>query len=197
MDRELACTINRLGAGVIDRATELVCDVPFLVALWVGLLLLAWTFDRRRAGRITLAVVVALGIHTIVSELVLKHALLAFVDQRVRPWMAHPEEIVPVGYRFEDSSFPSSHAASTAAILAVLVWHYPRTWWLAVGFAVVMAFSRVHNGMHYPTDVGAGTLLGLAYGAVTIWWIERRQRSAPRAAEPSAPSTAVEDPPEV
>ncbi|MBX7191820.1 MAG: phosphatase PAP2 family protein [Sandaracinaceae bacterium] len=178
MDRELAVAINQLGAGTIDRVTELVCDVPFLVVLWLGVVVLAWIFDRRRARRVTLAVLAALTIHAIVTELLLKHALLAFFDQRVRPWMAHPDAIVPIGHRFEDSSFPSSHAATTAALVAVLVWHYPRSWPLGVAFALFMAFARVHNGMHYPTDVGVGTLLGLAYGALTVWIIGRFDRGA-------------------
>ncbi len=193
MDRDLALAINRFGAGTIDRVTELVCAVPFLVGLWLGVLALAWIFDRGRARRVTLAVLAALVIHAVVTELLLKHAMLAFFDRRLRPWIAHPEAIVPVGYRFEDSSFPSSHAATTAALVAVLVWHYPRTWWLGVSFAIFMAFSRVHNGMHYPTDVGVGTLLGLAYGALTVWAIDRWYgRAAPVAADeaqaPSEPS---------
>ncbi len=192
MDRDLAVMINGLGAGTIDRVTEFVCDVPCLVALWVGVLALAWMFDRRRARRVTLAVFAALAIHTVVTELFLKHALVAVFDLRLRPWVAHPDAIVPIGYRFEDSSFPSSHAATTAALALVLAWHYPRAWPLAVGFAVLMAFSRVHNGMHYPTDVGVGTLLGLVYGAITVWAINRWYRGdetkdAATANEASAP----------
>jgi undecaprenyl-diphosphatase len=190
MDRELAVMINSLGAGTIDRVTEIVCDVPFLVALWLGVLALAWTLDRGRARRVTLAVLAALAIHTVVTELLLKHALLVFFDLRLRPWVAHPDAIVPIGYRFEDSSFPSSHAATTAALALVLAWHYPRAWPLAVAFAVFMAFSRVHNGMHYPTDVGVGTLLGLAYGVITVWAINRWYRAdeAKAAGEATAPS---------
>jgi undecaprenyl-diphosphatase len=195
MDRELASAVNRLGAGTIDRATELVCDVPFLIALWLGAIVLAWVFDRPRARRVTLAVLLALAIHAVVTELMLKHALLVFFDPRVRPWLAYPGEIAPIGHRFEDSSFPSSHAATTAAIVAVLVWHYPRRWWLGVGFALVMAFSRVHNGMHYPTDVLAGTLLGLLYGVLTVWALERSSAKAAPALAPAVPPTAPPDDP--
>ena len=85
MDRELAVTINRLGAGTIDRVTEIVCDVPFLVALWLGIVGLAWLLDRRRARRVTAAVFAALAIHAVVTELLLKHALLVFFDQHLRP----------------------------------------------------------------------------------------------------------------
>jgi len=188
MDRELALAINRFGAGRFDRARGLGCEVPFLVGLWLGVLALAWMLDRGRARRVTLAVLAALVIHAVVTELLLKHALLAFFDRRLRPWIAHPEAIVPIGYRFEDSSFPSSHAATTAALVAVLVWHYPRTWWLGASFAILMAFSRVHNGMHYPTDVGVGTLLGLAYGALTVWAIDRWYARA----EPTGAAATVE-----
>ena len=168
MDFELALLVNRLGRGVIDPLTELVCEVPLLVIVWLALVLLALRFDREEGRRVGAAVLVAVALHFLISEALLKHLLLAELPMRVRPYLAHPGEIVPVGHLFTDSSFPSSHAASTAAILTVLVHRYRRFTAPGVAFALIMCLSRVHNGMHYPTDVLTGTLLGLGYGAAAI-----------------------------
>lgn len=57
-------------------------------------------------------------------------------------------------------SFPSNHAAITAAA-AVSMLGVNRSWgWVAVGFALLMAGSRVYIGAHYPHDVLAGLVLG-------------------------------------
>jgi undecaprenyl-diphosphatase len=188
MDFELALFVNQLGRGVIDPFTDLICAVPLLVVLWITLVILALRFDREAGRRVALTVLVAVAIHVLISEALLKHLVLAEVPMRVRPYLAHPGEIVPVGHRFTDSSFPSSHAASTAAIVTVFVHRYTRFTPLGVLFALTMCLSRVHNGMHYPTDVLAGSILGVGYGAAAIWATRqilhrRAARAAPAAAE--------------
>jgi undecaprenyl-diphosphatase len=58
-------------------------------------------------------------------------------------------------------SFPSGHAATSFACATVLSAFVPR---LRVPFfvlATLIALSRVYNGLHYPTDVLAGALLGV------------------------------------
>jgi undecaprenyl-diphosphatase len=180
MDLALAHFINQLGQGVIDPVTDALCAVPLLVLLW--LLLLGLTVWRGGEGgrRVAITVLVAVVVHFVVSEGLLKHLVLEEFPMRVRPYLAHPDQIQPVGHRFTDSSFPSSHAASTAAIVTVLGYGYRRFAAACVGFTLLMCFSRVHNGMHYPTDVLAGSILGLAYGALAIRVVEEvdRRRSA-------------------
>ncbi len=168
MDLIVAHFVNQLGRGVIDWFTDLVCAVPLLVALWVGLVALAVRRDPENGRRVAATVLLAVAVHVVVSELLLKHLVLAELPMRVRPYLAHPDLIVPVGYRFTDSSFPSSHAASTAAIVTVFGHAYRRFAAAGALFAVVMCFSRVHNGMHYPTDVLVGSALGVGYGALAI-----------------------------
>jgi undecaprenyl-diphosphatase len=186
MDFALARFLNQLGRGFIDPVTDLVCEVPLLVVVWLVLVLLALRFDREDGRRVGVAVLCAVAIHFVISEGLLKHLVLAELPMRVRPYLAHPGEIVPVGHEFTDSSFPSSHAASTAAIVTVFGQAYRRYATAGALFVLVMCFSRVHNGMHYPTDVLAGSLLGLGYGALAIRAVaEVARRRANRAAAPA------------
>jgi membrane-associated phospholipid phosphatase len=180
MDFAIARFINQLGRGVIDPFTELVCEVPLLVVLWLALIGAAVRFDRENGRRVAGAVLLAVALHFLVSEALLKHLVLSEFPMRVRPYLAHPDAIDPVGYRFTDSSFPSSHAASTAAIVMVFGRGYPRFAVVGVAFVITMCLARVHNGMHYPTDVLVGSLLGVGYGMLAIRGAEliARRRAA-------------------
>ncbi|MFG1616697.1 phosphatase PAP2 family protein [Nonomuraea wenchangensis] len=61
-----------------------------------------------------------------------------------------------------DWSFPSNHSVIAAGAAATLVLVWRALAWLVVPLAVVMAFSRVFVGVHYPHDVIVGFLLGAA-----------------------------------
>jgi undecaprenyl-diphosphatase len=70
-------------------------------------------------------------------------------------------------------SFPSGHAATSFACATVLAHYAPRYRVPFFVLASLIAFSRVYNGMHYPTDVLAGALLGVLVGAVLLWGAAR------------------------
>ena len=76
-----------------------------------------------------------------------------------------------------DFSFPSGHAAATTAVFGLLVWlalrHLhgaTRTAAVIAGAAVILGvgLSRIYLGVHYPTDVAAGWLVGAAI-ATAAW----------------------------
>jgi undecaprenyl-diphosphatase len=77
-------------------------------------------------------------------------------------------------------SFPSGHAATSFACATVLSHYAPR---LRVPFfvlATLIAFSRIYNGMHYPTDVLAGAVLGVLTALLLLAVARRRSRRPPR-----------------
>lgn len=80
---------------------------------------------------------------------------------RMRPYLAHPDEIVG---RVDEilSSFPSGHAAVSASMATMVSLRYPRWYVIAPAalWTVGMSVSRMHLGVHYFTDVLAGTVAG-------------------------------------
>jgi len=79
-----------------------------------------------------------------------------------RPFVDHPSQTVLLVHHAPDNSFPSDHASvAFAAAFAVLAFHRRLGLVLAVAAAGV-ALARIFVGVHYPVDVGASVLVGLA-----------------------------------
>ena len=67
-------------------------------------------------------------------------------------------------------SFPSGHTLHAVSFTVLATAHFPALGWVLVPFAALVAASRVVLGLHYPTDVLAGAMLGtaLAGGALVL-----------------------------
>lgn len=72
----------------------------------------------------------------------------------------------------DHNSMPSSHSANWFAATMILFIYYRRSWRFMLPLACLVAFSRVYNGVHYPADVLAGAIVGAAYAATGVWWID-------------------------
>lgn len=159
--------INTFGQQtIIDAGSIMISSMTFLLIFFTLMLILILTINRKKFGKIILALPIALILHFLISELLLKHTF-DFIF-RTRPYLVDTS-IITLGLKLTDSSFPSSHVASVTAVLFVMVYYYRKTLWAAMVFILLLAFSRIHNGMHYPTDILAGLLLGLIYGVAAIY----------------------------
>lgn len=97
---------------------------------------------------------------------------------RARPKLY--EEVGPVRFDFlafdgTYTSFPSGHSTTIAALATALAFIFPAYRWLIIVAAFWIAFSRVMVGAHYPSDVIAGTLLGMAFTFFTVRAMARRR----------------------
>ena len=114
---------------------------------------LLWRWDRHRDALVLVTVVVGSA---------LLPALTKVIIGRPRPPVEHLTQV-------SSNSFPSEHAVQAAAIYLALALLLGRSWpapWqrvligTALVLAVVVAGSRVYLGVHYPTDVTAGLVVG-------------------------------------
>jgi len=64
---------------------------------------------------------------------------------------------------------PSAHAANWFAAAMILFIYYRRSAWFMLPAAVIVSFSRIYNGVHYPSDVLVGAILGAGYAAGGVW----------------------------
>lgn len=91
------------------------------------------------------------------------HRVIKQTVRRERPPLVE-KEIVVRAPQYGGYSFPSNHAANTFAVATFLGACYPAAWFPLTSIAFLAAYSRVYVGVHYPSDVLAGALLGLFFG---------------------------------
>jgi undecaprenyl-diphosphatase len=133
-----------------------------------------WVKDRRALKRHLLWMIAALLLGASMVQTI-KH-----VYSRPRPLaefaasLADGEvQINVVGRPLRHHSFPSGHTQAAASVLTYLALLYPQHvfWWYS-GIALA-ALSRVYMGVHFPSDVLAGILLG-SFSAVAVWRLRLR-----------------------
>ncbi len=129
--------------------------VPFtrlgnLGIMWVGL---GWVLDQPQ--RIALMLAGTVGVTETVKR----------VARRPRPAFTRLERLIG---RQSTGSFPSGHAASSAAAAIVLTSIDPKMWPVWAGLAVLMAASRIYVGVHYPSDAAAGVAIGCLIAALVL-----------------------------
>lgn len=143
--RLLFATVSRLGDGVF----------------WYALMAV-WPLLYGTPGLLASLHMVAVGT---VGLLLYRGIKQRFV--RERPFVTHAT--VRLGARPLDRySFPSGHTLHAVAFTAVVTAHFPWAGWVVVPFTLLVASSRVVLGLHYPSDVAMGALLGAAIAASSL-----------------------------
>jgi membrane-associated phospholipid phosphatase len=146
-----------LGYGLADIA------IPVAIGLW------AWWRGDAADGRRGLMGGLAVALAGIVDQL-LKNLLC-----RARPNAASAGAFLatfpcfPASYAL--ASFPSGHTTTAFALATVLSLWYPGGRWVWGGFAVLVGWSRIALGSHFPSDVLAGAVLGVAVVLGCVRWL--------------------------
>jgi membrane-associated phospholipid phosphatase len=106
------------------------------------------------------------------------------IADRLRPYQVMAD-VVLRQQPAHGTSFPSSHTAVTLAVALALVPFLARPLAaVGIGYAVLVGWSRVYLGVHYPLDVLAGAGIGMAVGGVILLALGMLLHGAGRAANP-------------
>lgn len=86
---------------------------------------------------------------------------------RERPFITHPG-ILCVSAPLDRYSFPSGHTLHAVAFTIVMASYFPQWSSVLLAFSTLVALSRVVLGLHYPTDVAAGAVIGGTLAFVSL-----------------------------
>lgn len=131
-----------------------------IFCICLGFVLLIFAKTRRTGWQVLLSMLLAY----IVANLVIKN-----IVARVRPYDAYPflEALV---HKPHDWSFPSGHSVNVFAAATAIFLNHKKTGICALVIAALVAFSRLYNCVHYPTDVLAGIVIGVGF-AVLVHYV--------------------------
>ena len=119
---------------------------------YAAILLLPW-FGGPHGSACALRML-GLGVLNLIIYTILKRHFA-----RPRPYVDCPD-IRACARSLDEYSFPSGHAMHAVAFSSLLVAYYPVLAWVLWPFAAIVALSRVVLGLHYPSDVAVGAVLG-------------------------------------
>lgn len=147
--------------------------------VFYALLVFALVFIYRRYRWQGLAVIFGAVIISSIADFISSEFLKTYFAHP-RPEFANlPYEVIlrrPSEGRF---SFPSSHALD-AFVISGFIFSFSKKWGGGLlMMAVLIAYSRVYCGLHFPSDVLAGSFLGLWIGlssaAAIKWWVRHEK----------------------
>src|ERR1035437_3242228 len=212
--------INPVFEVVMPLASSNAFFAPLLLVAGV---LLVWKGRARGAVCVLmLALVVSLGDGLVCNNL--KHLVGRLRPETALPGVHRPgssaastslsppaspqeETAVPApDAKSDGASMPSSHAANWFAATMILFIYYRRSIRFMLPAAILVSFSRIYNGSHYPSDVLVGAILGAGYAAAGVWsldalwrwagakWFPLRWKQMPSLLDPTVRDEAEEPP---
>lgn len=159
LERHLAASPSVLRTP-LQAVTDFGSSVIVLPVMAIAAAVCVWKSSRRDALMLVVVVAGALLLYTTIKDLV----------DRPRPPVPH---LTNAG----GASFPSGHSTQAAAIYGALAYLVARhrarmeallTWVIAAFLTLMIGWSRLFLGVHYPSDVVGGLLIGAVWAAVTI-----------------------------
>ena len=149
-----------LANPVFDLIMPIITSVKFWMPIYIiSLALLMWKGGKK--GRF-LALVLIVGI--VISDQTNSTFLKSLFD-RVRPCHTVETARLLIGCP-GGLSFPSSHAFNNFCAAMIISMFYSDKKWIFLSIAGVIAFTRPYCGVHYPSDILAGAVLGSILGYI-------------------------------
>jgi undecaprenyl-diphosphatase len=175
VDRAVSGAVAGTATPQLDRVMVSLSNAASYSRLWLVTAAAVAAVGGGRGRRAAGQGVLAIALSSAVTNLCLKP-----VARRRRPARAddHPVPDSRQVRQPASASFPSGHAASAFAFASAVGEVAPGLWLPLHVAAVTVAYSRVHTGVHYPSDVAFGAVIGDFCGWSVRWLATRLARHA-------------------
>ena len=167
LDAGILMWIQETLRGPLDSIISVWTNLGEAGILWIVLCLIMLCFRKTRRAGVT--ALLAMGICYLFNDILIKNLVC-----RPRPFVT-VEGLTSLIAEPGSWSFPSGHACSSLAAANVW-WRTLEKKWMKVTLlvmAILMALSRLYVGVHYPSDVLVGGLIG-TLGGQLIWLATRK-----------------------
>lgn len=148
---DLVLAVQSMRNGLFDGLADVLHAMGGEIFFLIVMLLIYWSINRHLGIRLIVALIVAGVLNSVLKD----------VFQRPRPFMVS-DLVIPLQEEV-NYGIPSAHV-----MVGLVVWGYAalfvkRRWlyWAVALFVIVMAWSRMYIGVHFPQDVIGGALFGL------------------------------------
>ncbi len=193
LDEYLFDRINRVWSSpYLDHLMPVVSSFD----IWKPLLLIASiavAFTGGRRGRIfLLTILLGIGLGDGLVSHTIKHGvdrsrprdvregtIVRGTSQEKPRWLhaMDPPEIrvtcLTEKREFHGNSFPSSHVINLVMVATVSFYYSSFAGWMLSGVSLLVAWSRIYCGAHWPTDIPPSILIGILCGLLSLWIVAR------------------------
>jgi len=174
-DKAIFLRINEWGQGWLDYLCGWPTHLgdPIILIFITGSLMLVW--DEKNTVRKIAVIAIGAILASLIANMIKPHIF------RPRPYLYYRELIDSGVYQLNalfdllvsESSFPSGHTATIFGCITVTNCFYRHRFWLLYFIGAFIGFTRIYVGVHYPSDVIAGALVGFLTGLVTYSLFDR------------------------